>query len=73
VPVGKFGKALAFNGSNAFVTIPDAAAFHLTTSMTIEAWSTRQVATSDGGTSSTKAMTITILRDRPRPGSGYWH
>src|SRR5215467_1609285 len=35
---GKFGKALSFNGSNARVTIPDAASLHLTTGMTLEAW-----------------------------------
>ena len=35
---GKFGKALQFNGSNALVTIPDAASLRLTTAMTLEAW-----------------------------------
>ena len=35
---GKYGKALQFNGSSALVTIPDAAALHLTTGMTLEAW-----------------------------------
>ena len=35
---GKFGKALQFNGTNALVTIPDAASLHLTTGMTLEAW-----------------------------------
>src|SRR5215467_13558651 len=35
---GKFGKALSFNGSNARVTIPDAASLHLTNGMTLEAW-----------------------------------
>src|SRR5262249_29304818 len=28
---GKYGKALSFNGSNALVTIPDAASLHLST------------------------------------------
>ena len=37
-PGGKFGKALQFNGSNALVSIPDAASLHLTTGMTLEAW-----------------------------------
>ena len=37
-PAGKFGKALQFNGTNALVTIPDAASLHLTTGMTLEAW-----------------------------------
>ena len=35
---GKFGKALQFNGTNALVTIPDAASLHLSTGMTLEAW-----------------------------------
>ena len=35
---GKYGKALSFNGTNALVTIPDAASLHLTTGMTLEAW-----------------------------------
>ena len=35
---GKYGNALVFNGSNALVTIPDAASLHLTTAMTLEAW-----------------------------------
>src|SRR6185369_11258835 len=37
-PAGKYGGALAFNGSSARVTIPDAASLHLTTAMTLEAW-----------------------------------
>jgi hypothetical protein len=32
---GKFGKALSFNGSNAMVTVPDAADLHLSTAMTL--------------------------------------
>lgn len=35
---GKFGSALIFNGTNAKVTIPDAAWLHLTKGMTLEAW-----------------------------------
>jgi uncharacterized repeat protein (TIGR01451 family) len=35
---GKFGGALSFNGSNARVTVNDAASLHLTTGMTLEAW-----------------------------------
>jgi hypothetical protein len=35
---GKFGKALSFNGTNAWVTIADSASLHLTTAMTLEAW-----------------------------------
>src|SRR5262249_4039375 len=35
---GRYGAALQFNGTNAKVSIPDAAALHLTTAMTLEAW-----------------------------------
>ena len=35
---GKFGKALAFNGTNAMVTINDSASLDLTSGMTLEAW-----------------------------------
>ena len=35
---GKVGKALSFNGSNAIVTVPDAADLDLSTKMTLEAW-----------------------------------
>jgi len=35
---GKFGSALVFNGTNAQVTIPNAASLQLTTGMTLEAW-----------------------------------
>jgi len=35
---GKFGKALSFNGTNAWVTIADSATLDLTTGMTLEAW-----------------------------------
>src|SRR5438309_1859832 len=35
---GKFGNALVFNGTNALVTIPNAASLQLTTGMTLEAW-----------------------------------
>ncbi|HEX5474874.1 MAG TPA: N,N-dimethylformamidase beta subunit family domain-containing protein [Vicinamibacterales bacterium] len=35
---GKFGQALAFNGSNAWVTVQDSASLDLTTGMTLEAW-----------------------------------
>ena len=35
---GKFGKALQFNGTNALVTVPNAAALQLSTGMTLEAW-----------------------------------
>ncbi len=35
---GKYGDALQFNGTDALVTIPDAASLHLSTAMTLEAW-----------------------------------
>jgi chitodextrinase len=35
---GRFGNALVFNGTNAGVTIPDAASLRLTTGMTLQAW-----------------------------------
>ena len=35
---GKYGPALSFNGTSAWVTIADAASLHLTTGMTLEAW-----------------------------------
>jgi hypothetical protein len=35
---GKYGAALSFNGTSAWVTVADAAALHLTTGMTLEAW-----------------------------------
>ena len=44
---GKFGKALSFNGSNAMVTVPDAADLHLSTAMTLEAWVNPASVTSD--------------------------
>jgi chitodextrinase len=35
---GKYGSAMVFNGTNAWVTISDAASLHLTSGMTLEAW-----------------------------------
>jgi uncharacterized repeat protein (TIGR01451 family) len=35
---GKFGSALSFNGTSAWVTVADAASLDLTTGLTIEAW-----------------------------------
>ncbi|HUA38256.1 MAG TPA: LamG-like jellyroll fold domain-containing protein [Candidatus Sulfopaludibacter sp.] len=37
-PYGKYGGALAFNGSSSFVSVTDSASLHLTTGMTLEAW-----------------------------------
>lgn len=36
--IGKYGNALSFNGTNAWVTIPDANSLDLSTGMTLEAW-----------------------------------
>ncbi len=35
---GKYGRALTFNGTNNYVSVPDSASLHLTTGMTLEAW-----------------------------------
>ena len=35
---GRFGKALAFNGTSSWVTVADSASLDLTTGMTLEAW-----------------------------------
>ena len=35
---GKYGNALSFNGSNAYVSVPDSNSLDLTTGMTIEGW-----------------------------------
>jgi hypothetical protein len=35
---GKYGGGLQFNGTNALVTVPDAASLHLSGAMTLEAW-----------------------------------
>ncbi len=35
---GKFGNALSFNGTNAFVSVADSASLDLTNAMTVEAW-----------------------------------
>ena len=35
---GKYGDALQFNGTNALVSIPDAASLNLSSAMTLEAW-----------------------------------
>jgi hypothetical protein len=35
---GKYGKALSFNGTNAYVNIPNSSLLQLRTAMTLEAW-----------------------------------
>ncbi|MEN3356580.1 MAG: hypothetical protein V7637_562 [Mycobacteriales bacterium] len=53
---GRFGGALSFNGTSNWVTVPDAAALHLTTGMTLEAW-VRPAATSGWRT--------VLMKERP--------
>src|SRR5262249_10072322 len=43
---GRYGGALSFNGTNALVTVADAASLHLTSGMTLEAWVDPSVVTS---------------------------
>ncbi|MGW0482558.1 LamG-like jellyroll fold domain-containing protein [Nonomuraea sp. NPDC003214] len=43
---GKFGKALAFDGSSSWVTVADSASLRLTTGMTLEAWIRPETVTS---------------------------
>src|SRR4030095_12638936 len=35
---GKYGKAISFNGTNAYVSIPSSSSLQLTSAMTLEAW-----------------------------------
>ena len=53
---GKFGGALAFNGTSSLVTVPSSAALSLTTGMTLEAWV--KPATSTG-------WQTLLMRERP--------
>src|SRR5206468_1167799 len=45
-PSGHTGSALSFNGSNAWVTVPDASSLDLTSGMTLEAWVKPSIASS---------------------------
>src|SRR5262249_56144284 len=47
VTTGKFGKALSFNGTNAWVTVADNTLLHLTNGMTLEAWVNPSAASTD--------------------------
>jgi fibronectin type 3 domain-containing protein len=38
ITAGKFNNGLSFNGTNAWVSVPDSASLDLTTGMTLEAW-----------------------------------
>ncbi|HJZ53858.1 MAG TPA: LamG-like jellyroll fold domain-containing protein, partial [Gemmataceae bacterium] len=60
---GKFGKALSFNGSNAWVTVSDNTLLHLTSGMTVEAW-VKPAATSTD-------WTAAVLKERGTVGLAY--
>jgi fibronectin type 3 domain-containing protein len=54
---GKFGKALSFNGSNAYVSVASSSSLSLTTGMTIEGWV--NPASSGGG------FRTLVVKERP--------
>ncbi len=54
---GKFGSALSFNGTNAWVTMPDTAALDLTTGITLEAW-VYPIALSGGSTNGWRTVIL---------------
>jgi len=54
---GKYGKALSFNGTNAWVTVADNALLRLTNGMTVEAW-VRPTATSTD-------WSAAVIKERP--------
>jgi hypothetical protein len=60
---GKYGNALSFNGTNAWVTVADNALLHLTTGMTIEAWVKPAAAGTDWRTA--------VLKERGTNGLAY--
>src|SRR5262249_10045977 len=54
---GKFGNALSFNGTNAWVTVADNTLLHLANGMTLEAWVNPSAASSD--------WTAAVIKERP--------
>jgi hypothetical protein len=60
---GKFGKAISFNGTNAWVTVADNALLHLTTGLTVEAWVKPAAASTD--------WTAAVLKERGTTGLAY--
>src|SRR5262245_15632162 len=54
---GKFGNALSFNGTNAWVTVADNAVLRLTNGMTIEAWVNPSAPATD--------FTTVAIKERP--------
>lgn len=60
---GKYGKALSFNGTNAWVTVADNALLHLTSAMTVEAWVRPAAASSD--------WAAAVLKERGTTGLAY--
>ena len=60
---GKYGDALSFNGSNAWVTVADNTLLHLTTGMTVEAWVKPAAASTD--------WTAAVIKERGTSGLAY--
>jgi len=58
---GKYGNALAFNGTNAWVTVADNTLLHLTTGMTVEAWVRPAAASTDWAAAVIKERGTTSL------------
>jgi hypothetical protein len=63
VTTGKYGKALSFNGTNAWVTVADNALLHLTNGMTVEAWVKPTAASTN--------WTAAVLKERGTTGLAY--
>jgi N,N-dimethylformamidase beta subunit-like, C-terminal/Concanavalin A-like lectin/glucanases superfamily/Galactose oxidase-like, Early set domain/Bacterial Ig domain/Glyoxal oxidase N-terminus len=62
-PSGKYGNALSFNGTNAWVTVADNALLHLTNGMTVEAWVKPAAASTD--------WAAAVLKERGTTGLAY--
>jgi hypothetical protein len=74
---GKYGKALAFNGTNSYVSVPDAASLDLSNGMTLEAW-VQPTAVNDWQTvimkenPSIQDFVYGIMANTPYGGAGGW-
>src|SRR5437763_15373560 len=60
---GKYGSGLSFNGTSNWVTVADAAALHLSTAMTLEAWVYPTAASTNWSTA--------VLKERGTTGLAY--
>src|SRR5690242_18266546 len=60
---GKFGRALSFNGTSAWVTVADNALLHLATGMTVEAWVRPAAASTD--------WSAAVIKERGTTGLAY--